>query len=107
MPDGQPQLTVVWCSYDGTHIRVSTVRGRQKEKNMRARPMATVMAIDPQNAFRYLEVRGTVEINEEGAMDIVNEHAMLYANKPTYYGGVVPAELEGKEERVRTIVTFL
>ena len=32
MPDGQPQASVVWCNYDGTHVLVNTARGRQKEK---------------------------------------------------------------------------
>ena len=68
---------------------------------MRTRPMATVMAIDPQNPGRYLEVRASVaEVTQEGAIDLVNKLAMLYANKPTYYGGIVPAEQETKEERV-------
>jgi PPOX class probable F420-dependent enzyme len=100
MPDGQPQLTVVWCTYDGTHILVSTARGRMKEKNMRARPMATLMAVDTANPFRYLEVRGRVEITQDGAMDLINQLAMLYMGQPKYYGGVAPADLEAQEERV-------
>ena len=35
MPDGQPQTTVVWCDFDGTFVRVNTMRGFRKEKNMR------------------------------------------------------------------------
>ena len=100
MPDGQPQLTVVWCTFDGTHVLVSTARGRQKEKNLLARPMATLLAVDPQSPFRYLEVRGSVEITEDGGMDLINELAMLYMNQPKYYGGVAPAELESQETRV-------
>ncbi len=101
LPDGQPQSSVVWCSYDDNHILVNTARGRMKEKNMRARPMATILAIDPQNPYRYLEMRGKVEeITEEGAIDHINQLAQLYINKPTYYGGAAPAEQEGKETRV-------
>ncbi|MEJ2555327.1 MAG: PPOX class F420-dependent oxidoreductase [Anaerolineae bacterium] len=101
MPDVQPHATVVWCSYDGSHVLVNTRRGTQKEKNMRERPMATIIAIDPQNPYRYLEVRGSVdEITEEGALDHINQLAQLYANKPTFYGGVAPAEMEDKVVRV-------
>lgn len=101
MPDGQPQLTVMWCSYDGQHILLNTTRGRQKEKNMSARPMVTILAIDPENPFRYLEVRGKVEeISEEGALEHANSLAQAYVGKPTYYGGVAPAEMEGTEARV-------
>ncbi len=35
MPDGQPQTTTVWCDYDGAFVRVNTMRGFRKEKNMR------------------------------------------------------------------------
>jgi PPOX class probable F420-dependent enzyme len=101
MPDGQPQATAVWCKYDGEHVLMSTVRGRQKEKNMRERPLVAIMAIDSQDPYRYLEVRGKVaEITPEGGLDLINELALLYVNKPKFYGGVAPAELAGKEERV-------
>ena len=101
MPDGQPQLSVMWCSYDGQHILLNTARGRQKEKNMSARPMVTILAVDPENPFRYLEVRGKVaEVSEAGALDHINTLAQAYAGKPSYYGGVAPAEQEGTETRV-------
>jgi PPOX class probable F420-dependent enzyme len=101
MPDGQPQITVVWCNYDGTHVKVNTVRGRQKEKNMSERPMATVLAVDPDNPYRYLEVRGKVEeITEQGAIDHINELARLYAGESTFYGPLVSADRKEKETRV-------
>ncbi len=101
MPDGQPQASVVWCSYDGEHVLVNTAVGRQKEINMRERPMVTILAVDPQNPFRYLEVRGTVvTVTEEGALDHINALAKAYRNADSYYGGVTPAELAQKETRV-------
>jgi PPOX class probable F420-dependent enzyme len=99
MPDGQPQATVVWCSYDDPYVLVNTARGRQKEKNMRERPMATVLAVDPDNPYRYLEVRGSVEMTEAAALAHINELASLYMDK-SYYGGVAPAEQQDKEVRV-------
>lgn len=101
MPDGQPQASVVWCSYDGEHVLVNTAVNRQKEKNMRRRPMATILATDPKNPYRYLEIRGTVtEITEDGAMNHINELAKAYMNAESYYGGVTPAEQAQKETRV-------
>jgi PPOX class probable F420-dependent enzyme len=101
MPDGQPQATVVWCNYDGEHVLVNTARGRQKEKNMSERPMATILALDPENPYRYLEVRGDVaEMTEKGAKEHIDQLASLYVNKPKYYGGAAPADREGKEVRV-------
>ena len=100
MPDGQPQASVVWCTYDGTNVLVNTARGRQKAKNMEARPMATVLLVDPQNPYRYLEVRGSVELSEEGALDLINALAKAYKGVDQYYGDFAPAEMKGKETRV-------
>lgn len=66
MPDGQPQATPVWAdSVDGM-VRINTAAGRQKDKNLRERPMATVLAIDPENPMRWMEVRGKVVFESEG-----------------------------------------
>lgn len=101
MPSGQPHLSPVWCDYDGTHIRIPTVRGRQKELNMRARPQVSLLAVDPQNPYRYIEVRGVVDdITEEGALDHLGATTMAYMGQPNFYGAVAPAELEGREQRV-------
>lgn len=99
MPSGQPQATPVWCSYDGSHIWVNTARGRQKEKNMVANKRVTILAIDPKNAYHWIEVRGVVdEITEEGAVDHINQLSNLYTGNPDYYSRN-PA-MRGKETRV-------
>jgi hypothetical protein len=47
---------------------------------MDERPMVTVLAIDPDNAFRYIEVRGRVtKITDEGG----NAHIDTLAKKYT------------------------
>ncbi|MCZ7542406.1 MAG: PPOX class F420-dependent oxidoreductase [Anaerolineae bacterium] len=101
MPDGQPQSTVVWVNCEGEYVKVNSARGRQKDKNMRANPKVTLLAIDPNNPFRWIEVRGVVdEITEEGGLEHINELARLYVGAPEYYGHAAPAELKGKETRV-------
>ena len=100
MPNGDPQLSVVWCNYDGEHVLLNTTVGRQKHKNLSARPTATVLAIDPQNSLRYIEVRGTVELIEEGAVEHMDALTKLYAGVDTFFGGYVPAERQYTETRV-------
>src|ERR1041384_6687043 len=74
MPDGSPQVTPVWCSYDGTHIIVNGSKVRQKHRNMAERPHVTIMVFDPQDQFRWMEVRGVVEeITAEGGEESMNE----------------------------------
>ena len=73
MPDGHPQVTPVWCDFDGTHIRIGSARGRVKDQNMRRDPRVTVTLQDPDNPYRYLEVRGkVVEIQEKGAAEHID-----------------------------------
>jgi PPOX class probable F420-dependent enzyme len=90
MPDGTPQVTPVWCSYDGQHILINSARGRQKDKNMRANPAVALSLMDPDNPYRYLEVRGRVaEITEEGADAHIDQLAKKYlgADKYPWRGG--------------------
>ena len=52
---------------------------------MRANPNVTVLAMDPQNPYRWLEVRGLVEsITQEGADKHIDELSFLYLKKKTY-----------------------
>jgi PPOX class probable F420-dependent enzyme len=92
MPDGYPQTSVVWCDFDGTCIRVSTMAGFQKERNMRRDPRVTLLCYDPRNTLRSLEVRGTVvEMTEEGAMAHLDAIASKYVGRRVrYFGEVVP-----------------
>src|SRR5260370_34420174 len=60
MPDGTPQVTPVWFDYvDGT-IRVNTATGRVKARNMKEGSPVALAIMDPDNAYRYLQVRGRV-----------------------------------------------
>lgn len=91
MPDGQIQVTPVWCSYDGTYVIVNATADRQKHKNMVERPHVTLMLFDPQNQFRYLEIRGVVEvITAEGGGESMNELSLKYTGKPKRYGIEAP-----------------
>jgi PPOX class probable F420-dependent enzyme len=85
MNEGPPQVQPVWCNFDGTHILVNTEKGRQKYRNMSRRPAVTILAIDPDNALRWLEVRGTVVgETEEGAFEHIDELARLYLGVDKY-----------------------
>lgn len=91
MPDGHAQITPVWCSFDGTHVIVNATASRQKHRNILANPKVTVMAVDPENQFRFLEVRGIVEeITAEGGGESMNELSLLYTGKPKRYGIEAP-----------------
>ena len=58
MPDGRPQVTPVWCDFDGEHVIFNSAKGRQKDRNVRRDPRVSLAIIDPENPYRYLEIRG-------------------------------------------------
>lgn len=100
-PDGTPENTVIWCSWDGTHVIVNTTEGRRKWHNVSKNPKVALTAIDPNNNYRWIDVRGTVEaIEPDDDYANINAHAKLYVGADKYYGGFAPAENEGTEKRV-------
>jgi PPOX class probable F420-dependent enzyme len=85
MPDGSPQVTPVWVDLEGDLVLVNTARGRQKDKNMRRDPRVAMAVIDPENPYRYLEIRGRVaEITEEGADAHIDKMAKKYLGADKY-----------------------
>jgi PPOX class probable F420-dependent enzyme len=85
MPDGSPQVTPVWVDRDGDIIRVNTAKGRVKDRNMRRDPRVSLAIADPDNPYRYLQIRGRViEITEQGADDHIDKLAMKYMGKEKY-----------------------
>jgi len=85
MPDGSPQVTPVWVDLEGDLVIVNTARGRQKDKNMRRDPHVAMAIIDPENPYRYLEIRGRVaEITEEGADAHIDKMAKKYLGADKY-----------------------
>jgi PPOX class probable F420-dependent enzyme len=85
MPDGSPQVTPVWVDFDGSHVLINTARGRQKDKNMQRDAKVSLAILDPDNPYRYLEIRGTVaDITEQGADAHIDKMAKKYMGKDTY-----------------------
>jgi len=85
MADGSPQVTPVWFDYDGDYLRVNSAKGRIKDKNMRRNKRVALSIQDPENAYRYLAVRGNVEeITEEGADAHIDSLARKYLGKDKY-----------------------
>jgi PPOX class probable F420-dependent enzyme len=97
--DGYPQTSVVWCDFDGECLRVNTMRGFAKERNMRRNPRVTLLCYDPRRPLRYLEIRGTVvEMTEDGAGRHLDELASKYAGRQIrYFGEAIPVRFAETE----------
>jgi PPOX class probable F420-dependent enzyme len=85
MPNGQPQVTPVWVDYDGRYIVINTAEGRQKDKNLRRDARVALSILDPDNPYRYLEVRGRVaERTHQGADPHIDSMAKKYLGQDKY-----------------------
>lgn len=64
-PDGIPQVNPTWFRWDGELLWFTTTTERYKYRNLKADPNAALSVNDPEQPYRYLEVRGRVEVFEE------------------------------------------
>lgn len=85
MPDGSPQTTPVWVDYQNGEVWVNSAVGRRKDKNVRRDPRVALAIMDPDNPYRYVEVRGTVtSITEDGADAHIDSMAKKYLGQDKY-----------------------
>ena len=85
MPDGSPQTTPVWVDYRDGDVWVNSAVGRQKDRNVKRDPRVAIAIIDPDNPYRYVEVRGRVrEITQDGADAHIDAMAKKYLGQDKY-----------------------
>jgi PPOX class probable F420-dependent enzyme len=83
--EGTPQVTPVWVDFDGTHVRFNTARGRVKERNLQRNPKVAMAIQDPDNPYRYVQLRGrVVEMTEQGAEAHIDTLAKKYIGQDRY-----------------------
>jgi len=85
MPDGSPQVTPVWFDYKDGRIRVNTAKGRVKARNMQEGAPVALAIMDPDNPYRYVQVRGRVKrVAEQNANAHIDSLAKKYLGKDKY-----------------------
>ena len=84
-PNGEPQSNPVWFDWDGEHVKFSQTKTRQKYKNVSRDPRIALSMVDPENPYRYLEIRGRVErVEEDPNLDFINALAKKYLGMDEY-----------------------
>lgn len=84
-PDGAPQSHPVWFDAADGQLLVSTGTDRQKYRNIRRDPRVSVSILDPDDPYRYLEVRGrVVEIEPDPDKAFLDRLARKYLDQDTY-----------------------
>lgn len=98
-PHDEIQSSPVWGGWDGEHFTFSLTRGRQKYDNLVKNPTVALSGIDPDNSYRYLEIRGTViRIDDDSDNSFINSMAKKYMGVDEY-----PFHQPG-DQRVKMVV---
>jgi PPOX class probable F420-dependent enzyme len=74
-PRGGPQLTSVWFNTDGEQILFNTTDKSAKFRYLKANPRIALAIVDPTNAYKYVQVRGKVEV-VQGPKAVEHTHAL-------------------------------
>jgi PPOX class probable F420-dependent enzyme len=80
-PSGMPQSTPVWYVWDGANLKFSTTKTRQKYKNLLRNPNVSASITDPDAPYRYLEIRGVAEIEDDPDRTFLDEMWRKYTGK--------------------------
>jgi PPOX class probable F420-dependent enzyme len=62
---GLPQLSEVWFLHEDGEVKTSLNTSRAKTRNLRARPECSLLILDLQNPYRYLELRGRARLEPD------------------------------------------
>ena len=85
LSDGSPQVTPVWFDYTGGQIRVNTAKGRVKSRTLKPGAPVALAIMDPDNPYRYIQIRGRVRsATEQGADAHIDSLAKKYLGKDKY-----------------------
>jgi PPOX class probable F420-dependent enzyme len=96
--NGLPQLTEVWFLHDEGELKLSLNSSRLKIRNVQKRPQCSLLVLDLQNPYRYLEVRGNTRIEDDDDYSFARKFGAKY-------GGADLSVHDGPGER-RLVVTI-
>ena len=85
MPDGSPQVSVVWVDVEGDNILVNTAEGRIKPRNVRRDPRVAISIYNQDEPYKSATIQGeVVEVRSEGALENVHKLAKKYLDLDEY-----------------------
>jgi PPOX class probable F420-dependent enzyme len=96
-PDGMPQSSVMWFVWDGSRIRMTHTKRRQKFRNLTQEPRVALSIADPDDPYRYIEIRGAVE-----SIDDDDAEASFYRSLQERYHNVYDI----KDAALRIVLTI-
>lgn len=83
-PGGAPHTSPVWYDFDGTAVLMSHTKERQKFRNVTRDPRVAVSILDPEDSYRFLEIRGSIEIEDDPEKTLIHKLAKKYWDLDEY-----------------------
>ncbi len=79
--DGSPQTSVLWATYEGDQLLLSTIQGRKKETNWLKDPRVSVLILDRDDMYSFVEVRGSVSMSTDGGPELIERLSHTYTGQ--------------------------
>lgn len=95
-PDGSVQVNPMWFEFDGEHLLFTHTTTRQKYRNLQANPSMSLMVFDPDQPYRYIEVRGRL------VGEVADPEGAFYVRLGQRYGN--PAQQAPPDRAQRVIL---
>ena len=83
-PDGMISNHPVCLVWDGRHVRFSFTKSRKKYRNLLADDRVALSVPDPQNIWRYIEIRGRVTLEDDADRRFIDSIAKKYMGQDEY-----------------------
>jgi PPOX class probable F420-dependent enzyme len=98
-PDGSVHSAVIWLNVEDGKLALNSSKGRVWPTNLERDPRATLIVLNQDNPYEYVEIKGTAELTDEGADAHIDTLAQKYIDQETY-----PWRTPD-EERVKILLT--
>jgi PPOX class probable F420-dependent enzyme len=97
--DGSIHSATIWLDVEDGKLALNSARGRAWPTNLERDPTATVLLLNEDDPYEYVEIRGTAELTDDGADEQIDTLAQKYINQEKY-----PWRTPG-ERRVKVLIT--
>jgi PPOX class probable F420-dependent enzyme len=103
-PDGAPQTSVIWATYDGDQVVFSTIEGRRKTRNLQRDPRVSLCVYRRDDPYHYVEVRGAVSMTREGGPELIEKLSQHYDGEPFREGNPANVRVVCRVDATRVVV---
>jgi PPOX class probable F420-dependent enzyme len=97
-PDDSILSTVVWINTENGSVAVNSAVGRKWPSNLQRDPRTSLLVMEQNNPYNYVEIRGTATAVGEGADEHINALTKKYIDQDEY-----PFRQPG-EQRIKFVI---